>query len=1380
MTGAADPPPRRRSFKTRLMLLVALAVAVPALLTCLILGVQLNRQARDLFANGLSANLETFALVLQDAERNVFEGLTRMASDNTLQVTLDLEMSSQLKGYSDGQRQVLGIAFVAVYNADAKNIAFSGTDKDAALGRWHFAANVEPDGVGCAVAREQPQQLVGCNGTVYLVSAVEVRRAHDPNLGDAGKSQGSQLLGYIMGGMPVANSALIGELLSRRILHPLIWAGNELVYSNIGSTKAITPASLDGVAHEYDLDETAYLGAAKALRVGLQSLEYGVVAPLAPLRAVLWRSVLTVAGIGLLVVIFSLIAISIRATRLLRPIEQLRLGAARIGGGDLAQRISVKSGDEFEALADQFNEMTGRLQESYAGLEQKVEDRTRELTQSLDQQTATAEVLQVISSSPGSLQPVFHAMLKNATRICEATFGVLSLREGDSYRVVAMHNAPPVYADLRTREPVWKPSGHMSAMLAEATTSRHAVQVADYAEYKDDPLDRAFGQATGARSLILVPLLKENEVIGTSAIFRQEVRPFDKKQVELLTNFAAQVVIAIENARLLSELRQRTDDLSESLEQQTATSEVLRVISSSPGQLEPVFQTVLANAIRICDAKFGTLFRYNGENFEAVAMFGAPPALVDFHRQRGSFQPPAGSGLDRCLRTKDVVRIADESVEATASVSARLAGARSILIAPMLKENELIGVISIYRAEVRPFTDKQVALVTSFAAQAVIAIENTRLLNELHQRTAELQQRGAVLRATFDNMTHGVLTFDREQKVAAWNRQVTKLLELPEDFLAGKPRFADFIRLLAQRGEYGAVDVDAEIQRLTAEADQHRTFERSRPDGTVLEIRHNPLPGGEMVIIYTDVTERKRYEETLTAARDQAEAMSRTKSSFLANMSHELRTPLNAIIGLSEMMVTNAPRFGTEKAAEPLRRVHRAGKHLLDLINQVLDLSKIEAGKLDLNLETVKIPPLIDEVVGTARSLAEQNKNRLVIDCAADIAPLLVDPLRLRQILLNLLSNACKFTKGGEVSLRVAPVSVEGRNWLDFSVADTGIGMTPEQLNKLFEEFVQADQTTARKYGGTGLGLAITRKLCRMMGGDTLVTSEIDKGSVFTARLPTGSAIPTANTDLPVSAPDELSATGDCVLVIDDDQTARELIATHLRDAGFSVVTAAGGREGLKRAEDLHPIAITLDVLMPDIDGWTVLAALRGNPKLADIPVVMATITDDQQHKGMTLGAAGYLTKPVDRDRLIALLQPYRARARRTRVLLVEDDFSQRERIRSWLESQQWQISEAENGKVALDRLAGGMPDIILLDLMMPEMDGFQLITALQERPAWCGIPVIVITSLDLSAADRARLNSGVEQVLLKDSFDPAQLVAIVRGYVTKARQTQKVPEAAS
>ena len=644
------------------------------------------------------------------------------------------------------------------------------------------------------------------------------------------------------------------------------------------------------------------------------------------------------------------------------------------------------------------------------------------------------------------------------------------------------------------------------------------------------------------------------------------------------------------------------------------------------------------------------------------------------------------------------------------------------------------------------------------------------------------------LSEAIEAISEGFSLYDAEDKIAVCNTRYRDMFSYGETTMIGTS-FESVVSNAVERGLIPEAKSDPQrwlAERLARHRNPGNPHTQHRADGRWVRVSERKTANGGVVATYADISELKQREtelddlvHELQVARDAAETANRTKSSFLANMSHELRTPLNAIIGLTDMMISNAPRFGTEKAAEPLRRVHRAGEHLLDLINEVLDLSKIEAGKLDLNVETVKIPRLIDEVVGTARGLAEQNKNRLIVECPPDIAPLLVDSLRLRQILLNLLSNACKFTKDGEVSLHVTPVSVEGRNWVDFAVADTGIGLTPEQMNKLFEEFVQADQTTARNYGGTGLGLAITRKLCRMMGGDVLVTSEIGKGSTFVARLPMAPAIPAAITNQPASALDEPVPSGDCVLVIDDDPTARELIANHLRGAGFAVVTAAGGREGLKRAEELHPIAITLDVLMPDIDGWTVLAALRGNPGLSNIPVVMATITDDDR-KGMTLGAAEFLTKPIDRDRLIALLRPYQANLRRTRVLVVEDDPTQRERIRSWLESQQWQISEAENGRVALDRLADEVPDIILLDLMMPEMDGFQVITELQERPAWRGIPVIVITSLDLTAADRARLNSGVERILLKDSFDPAQLVAIVRGYVAKTRQTQKVPEAAS
>src|SRR4051794_2910245 len=314
----------------------------------------------------------------------------------------------------------------------------------------------------------------------------------------------------------------------------------------------------------------------------------------------------------------------------------------------------------------------------------------------------------------------------------------------------------------------------------------------------------------------------------------------------------------------------------------------------------------------------------------------------------------------------------------------------------------------------------------------------------------------------------------------------------------------------------------------------------------------------------------------------QPELASPHKSQVLSNMSPELRTPPNALNGLTEMMVTNAARFGTEKAAEPLRRVHRAGSHILGLINQVLDLSKIEAGKLELSPDWVNLTPLINEVVDTARHLAEQNNNRVVVKGQENLGSLTVDPMRLRQILLNLLSNACKFTKQGEVTLLARKLVNEG-NWIEFAVSDTGIGMTPEQQAKLFEEFTQADSSTARQYGGTGLGLAITRKLARMMGGDVTLTSEAGKGSTFTVRLP-------ANTDVPAGAPissDRGTSTRvDCVLVIDDDATARELIADHLKAGGFSVVTAAGGVEGIKLAKELRPTAITLDVMMPDLDGW--------------------------------------------------------------------------------------------------------------------------------------------------------------------------------------------------
>jgi adenylate cyclase len=649
----------------------------------------------------------------------------------------------------------------------------------------------------------------------------------------------------------------------------------------------------------------------------------------------------------------------------------------------------------------------------------------------------------------------------------------------------------------------------------------------------------------------------------------------------------------------------------------------------------------------------------------------------------------------------------------------------------------------------------------------------------------EIREARTRLTDAIESISEGFSLYGADDKLIVCNSRYRDLFASHADVMEPGTSFETIVRTAVDRGSIEDADgrSDAWLQeRLERHRNPGEPHVQHRSDGHWVRVSERKTASGGVVATYTDITELKRHEaeladlvEKLQMARDAADQANRTKSHFLASMSHELRTPLNAIIGLTEMMVSNATRFGTEKAAEPLKRVHRAGQHLLGLINQVLDLSKIEAGKLELNPEAVSLPPLIDEVAGTARQLAQQNKNNLVVEAQDKLGVLTVDPMRLRQILLNLLSNACKFTSQGDVKLQVRKVA-DSRNWVEFAVADTGIGMTPEQQAKVFEEFTQADSSTARQYGGTGLGLSITRKLARMMGGDVTVTSEPGKGSVFTVRLPAGAD---AQAGSSTGSDDRRSPTAGCVLVIDDDATARELIADHLKAEGFSVVTAAGGLEGLKLAKDLRPTAITLDVMMPDLDGWSVLAALRQDLELAEIPVIMITIVDEQR-RGVALGAADYLTKPIDRERLRHVIGRFRAPARPTRVLMVEDDVVQRDRMRGWLEGPQWAVWEAENGREALKRIQENKPDVILLDLMMPEMDGFAVVAALQKEDSWQYIPVIVITARDLDAQDRERLNSGVQSVLVKEKFRPADLIERVRRLVQTKPVVGNGMEAAS
>jgi signal transduction histidine kinase len=760
-----------------------------------------------------------------------------------------------------------------------------------------------------------------------------------------------------------------------------------------------------------------------------------------------------------------------------------------------------------------------------------------ELRESLQQQTATADVLKVISRSTFDLQAVLDTLVESAARLCGAPHGLIFRYDGTSARAVAGYNNVPGFKELWAENPILP---NRLTGTGRALVERGVVHIPDVlADPEYNPPEGALKRAQqlgNYRTTLIAPMLREGVPLGTITLWKTEVQPFTDNQIELVKTFADQAVIAIENTRLLNELR-------ESLQQQTATADVLRVISRSTFDLRAVFDTLVESAARLCDATQATIWRQDGEPYKLASNYGYSREFEEFCRQNPIFPGQTkGTVAARTALAGKTVHIPDVLADPEFRGSGYLirAGFRTGLGVPLLREGRPIGVFVLTRPVVKPFSDKQIELVQNFASQAVIAIENTRLLDELReslqQQTAAADVLKVISRSTFDLKTvlqtlvesvarlcDADMTAIRRPKGSAFLHVASHGSPAEYDeYMQSHPvepeRGTVAGRVLLEGKPIHITDVQADPKYTMVGISKRAGFHtilgvpllrEGSPIGVIIlgrkTVRAFTDKQIELATTFADqaviaIENVRLFDEIQDKSRQLAEA-SQHKSQFLANMSHELRTPLNAIIGVSEMLREDAE--AAKQDLEPLDRVLGAGRHLLALINDILDLSKIEAGRMELQLEDFALAPLIDNVVKTIEPLAAKNENRVAVSCDTAIGTLHADQMRLRQALLNLMSNANKFTERGTITVDARQGQENGRAWVTIAVADTGIGMTPEQMGKLFQEFSQADASTTRKYGGTGLGLAISKRFCQMMGGDITVQSEPGRGSTFTIRLPT-------------------------------------------------------------------------------------------------------------------------------------------------------------------------------------------------------------------------------------------------------------------------------------
>ena len=793
-------------------------------------------------------------------------------------------------------------------------------------------------------------------------------------------------------------------------------------------------------------------------------------------------------------------------------------------------------------------------------------------------------------------------------------------------------------------------------------------------------------------------------------------------------------------------------------------------------------QSIIDTATRLTGAAYGSFFERvltppgEPDVWQLASLSGAPlSAFTRFGLPRPTALFSPTFAAEAVIRSDDV--LADPRYGSLGGMPKGHLPVRSYMaVAVVSRTAGVTGALLFGHPEPGRFGEREERFIVGFAAQTAIAIDNARLFQSVEQENRERRAVEAGLRASEARFRAAIAAVQG----VLWTNSAEGRMEGEQEgwgALTGQSR-AEY-----EGFGWGAAvhpdDVDPTVKAWQQAVAERRTFvfehRVRRHDGQyrTFSIRAVPIldeiTGAvrEWVGVHTDITDQRAAEARLDAAREAAEAANRAKSQFIANMSHELRTPLSAVIGYSGMVAEEIEDLGHTGLVEDVKKIESNARHLLGLINDVLDLSKIEAGRMTIEAVEFDVAAMIEEVVSAATPLVAKKGNRLTVELPPGLGTMHTDQVKVRQCLLNLVGNAAKFTEAGRITLRAARIIDGGEEWLSFSVEDTGIGMTPEQLGRLFGRFVQADESTTRQFGGTGLGLSITRAFCRKLGGDVTVDSRYRQGSTFTISLP--ARLGGEGEEEPEAQAPAAAARGDIILVVDDDSAARDLLTRFLDREGFTVKTARDGREGLALARQYRPKVVLLDVEMPNVNGWTMLQALRADPDLRDTPVIMISVLHERS-VGFAMGANDYLVKPIDWRQLKRVLERFEdGGPAGRRVLVVDDEPDARGWIGAMLSRDGWTTDVAVDGRDALDKVDRARPDLIILDLMMPVMDGFAFLRALRARPDTTQIHVVVLTAKEVTRAERADLEGCVDRVLQKGNLKLDELREELRRLVPEA-----------